>query len=123
LQSNHFPLGVFSYLGVLGVLAVQPSSLGLLNTQEAIMGRGPYSTAKQQAAMKLRYECGATIGQIADWLKISERAVRARLQNARRAANPARTAESVMVDMHRQRTFAASQISSGDRAELDLDAL
>jgi DNA-binding NarL/FixJ family response regulator len=87
------------------------------------MGRGPYSTAKQQAAMKLRHECGATNAQIAQWLNISERAVRARLQNARRAANPSGTAESVMVDMHRRRTFAASQISSGDRETLDLDAL
>ena len=41
-------------------------------------------TEKQQEVVWLRYGRRATINQIAQWLKISRRAVLARLSNARR---------------------------------------
>jgi len=70
--------------------------------------------------MRLRYEHGATFGQIAAWLKISRRAVLYRIRNARRRLGelPRQSAIS------RQRTYNASQISVAARnSTLNLDEL
>jgi DNA-binding NarL/FixJ family response regulator len=62
-------------------------------------------TARQQEVVTLRYECGASIREIAVWLRITRRAVLYRLGNARRRLNGrARPARG------KGKTVAASQL-------------
>jgi hypothetical protein len=81
-------------------------------------------TSKQQAVSSLRYDRGATIEQIASWLKITRRAVFYRLRNARlRAALSQQNQGSSYPAVARTgRLYSASQITTAARSEyLNLD--
>ncbi len=85
-------------------------------------------TEKQQEVLWLRYNHKASINQIATWLKISRRAVLARLRNARRrtgGTGPALPPQSVMPAIEQRfRTYAASQISvPGTGCAMQMDEL
>lgn len=80
-------------------------------------------TPRQQEVYRLRHEQGATIDQIAQWLKISRRAVFYRLQSAHRRAGRATQVCSDDQD-DRGRVYSASQISVAARGDsLNLDEL
>ncbi len=70
----------------------------------------PRLTARQREAYRLRHQGGATVEQIAAWLKISPRAVWYRLQCAHRRLGEA--AESYDEPGDRRRTYSASQLST-----------
>jgi predicted DNA-binding protein YlxM (UPF0122 family) len=73
-------------------------------------------TEKQQEVLWLRYGRRASIDQIAQWLKISRRAVLSRLRNARlrteRAGLAFPDSKNLLDPQRRSRLFAASQIGS-----------
>jgi hypothetical protein len=80
-------------------------------------------TARQAHAVWLRYERGASVLQMAQWLKISRRAVLYRLHNAKARIGRAGTSlAAVRMELpqsdpptpRRRRMFAASQISGAD---------
>jgi DNA-binding CsgD family transcriptional regulator len=77
----------------------------------------PALTKKQQQAAWLRYGRRASINQIALWLKISRRAVLARLRNARRRTEDAGAALPIKRAPASgrliSRMYSASQISGG----------
>lgn len=81
-------------------------------------------TEKQQEVLWMRYGQNATIEQIAIWLKISRRAVLARLHNARRRS--AANGQSFPIpivrpqDRAKPRMFTASQLT-GNLADGSMD--
>jgi hypothetical protein len=64
---------------------------------------------RQQEVLRLRYDLGATIAQMAKWLTISQRAVSYRLQSARRRLRGRRWAGAASTES-RGRLYSASQI-------------
>ena len=72
-------------------------------------------TEKQQEVVWLRYGRRASINQIAQWLKISRRAVLARLRNARRRSEEVGVAfanfRAAMPARLKSRMYSASQMS------------
>lgn len=84
-------------------------------------------TEKQQEVLWLRYGHHASINQIADWLRISRRAVLSRLRNARRRAADAGSAfpeiSARPIAEQKLRTYPASQISVQGGGGMRLDDL
>jgi orotate phosphoribosyltransferase-like protein len=81
-------------------------------------------TIKQKDAAAIRLETGASVDQIATWLNISRRAVLYRLRRSRQKTAKPPAPESTMIDMHRSRTYSASQIAGSAMARtLELDEL
>ena len=79
-------------------------------------------TTRQRETYRLRHQDGATIEQIADWLRISPRAVFYRLQCAHRRLGEAADPPGESAD--RPRTYVASQRSgSAQGASQDIDDL
>jgi hypothetical protein len=79
-------------------------------------------TPRQREVYRLRHESGATIEQIAGWLKISPRAVLYRLQCAERRMGET---ISLIEEMNEAgRVYSASQISVAARGDsLNIDDL
>lgn len=78
-------------------------------------------TRKQVAVIELRYQRGATVGQMAKWLRISPRAVQYRLRNAECRARRL----GVMLPAKGRveaRMFSASQIMT-EKGLLTLEAI
>jgi predicted DNA-binding protein YlxM (UPF0122 family) len=85
-------------------------------------------TEKQQEVLWLRYGRRASIDQVAEWLKISRRAVLCRLSNARRRTQRAGMvfpeSKISLMETKKVRQVAASQIAtSHDNQGLQMDEL
>jgi DNA-binding CsgD family transcriptional regulator len=76
-------------------------------------------TARQREVMRMRFDRGASIEQIADWLGITRRAVLYRLRNARNRRGeitPSRRRSNV--PRGKVRLYAASQMTAESTSEI-----
>jgi DNA-binding CsgD family transcriptional regulator len=79
-------------------------------------------TARQREVYRLRHDYGASVDQIARWLKISPRAVFYRLQCANRRLGDGEFRFEEQAEAGR--TYSASQIAAGGRGDfLNIDDL
>jgi DNA-directed RNA polymerase specialized sigma24 family protein len=67
----------------------------------------------QREILLLRYERGATIDQISEWLRINRRSVIFRLRRAERQALRGKAPRSSLPDTQRRRTYSATKLQAG----------
>jgi hypothetical protein len=77
------------------------------------MASKPRLNKLQREILILRYERGATIAQIGDWLKITRRGVILRLRRAERRALRGKTTNLSPAQTGRRRTYSATKIQAG----------